>query len=191
MTYTPWGYKNVVMNLTSRFALSLLLMILSVVALAHEGHNLEGAKDQKSKLAEVLMTEIYGEIDSSYSRSVRPIFQRSCFACHSASVSAPWYAEIPIAKQLITSDMTEAKEHLELSQGFPFGGHGSPAEDLEAIQKSVQDGTMPTKLYRLMHPSSKLSDEEKKQVIEWANDGLKRISSIPHEKSDEGSKHHK
>lgn len=54
-----------------------------------------------------------------------------------------------------------------MSNDFPFEGHGSPLEDLDAIEKTVNDGTMPPWNYRLMHPSSTLTDSEKSTVLRW------------------------
>ncbi len=110
------------------------------------------------------------EISSAYNSRIKPLFQKACFDCHSDQPVYPWYYKVPGVKQLIDSDIAEAKTHLDLSPGFPFKGHGSPAEDLAAISDSIKSGSMPPFLYRMMHSSQKLSEAEQQIVLDWARD---------------------
>ncbi|RYZ77997.1 MAG: hypothetical protein EOP06_29870, partial [Proteobacteria bacterium] len=79
----------------------------------------------------------------------------------------PWYSSLPFAKNLIQRDLAQAKEHLDMSTGFPFGGHGSDLEDLEAIRESVDAGDMPPLRYKLLHWSAKVSPEERSAIVSW------------------------
>ena len=72
-----------------------------------------------------------------------------------------------------SEDVTEAKKHLDLSQDFPFKGHGSSDEDLKAIAEAVDNGSMPPFRYRILHPDSKLSEADKKKVVGWVDESLK------------------
>ena len=87
--------------------------------------------------------------------------------CHSSTTKYPWYHLIPGVRQLIDSDINEARHHLDFSNGYPFVSHASPMEDLDAIAKSIQDGTMPPFLYRASHSNSLLSEGEKNLVLDW------------------------
>jgi len=155
-----------------KFAL-LLLIISAQISFGHEGE-VHGHKG-KATTQEQIPEDVLKLINESYVKVVKPIFQKSCFNCHSLSTTYPWYASLPLATQLIKSDITEAKEHLEMSHDFPFGGHGNPKEDLEAIGKSVKDGSMPPLRYRIMHPGSGLSDDERKTVITWVEQSLEKF----------------
>lgn len=88
------------------------------------------------------LKRFFFEINESYIASVKPIFKNSCFDCHSSSTYYPWYSKVPGAKHLIESDISEAKEHLDMGADFPFKGHGSPKEDLEAIDTSTPAGEL-------------------------------------------------
>lgn len=152
----------------------LFLIFISQISFGHEG-KVHGHK-AKATTQEQVPEDVLKWINESYVKDVKPIFQKSCFNCHSSSTTYPWYASLPLAKQLIKSDITEAKEHLEMSHDFPFGGHGNPKEDLEAIGKSVKDHSMPPFRYRIMHPGSELNDVQRKTVITWVEQSLEKFT---------------
>lgn len=143
----------------------MLVVIAASFAMSHETHNthMQPEEVEASKLK---------EINESYLKVVKPIFQKSCFDCHSSTTNQPWYGKLPGAKQLITSDIAEAREHMDMSKDFPFVGHSTPKEDLEAIAKAITDKSMPPFRYRIMHPGNELSDEERRKVLDWARKSL-------------------
>jgi hypothetical protein len=57
----------------------------------------------------------------------------------------------------LVGESTEAKEHLEISKGFPFGCHGEATVVLKAIRDDLEDGSMPPALSQILtqHASSK------------------------------------
>jgi hypothetical protein len=136
----------------------LLVLIMANSAFAHNGHHPISTK---------VSPETLKQINLDYIREVKPIFQKSCFNCHSSSIQYPWYYNLPGAKQLIDHDIKESKEHLDMTNDFPFAGHGSPQEDLEAIETVLKEGSMPPFRYRIMHQSSVVTSEELKRVQEW------------------------
>ncbi|MGK5087360.1 heme-binding domain-containing protein [Bdellovibrionota bacterium FG-2] len=111
------------------------------------------------------------EINRRYVEQIKPIFIAKCGDCHSSQIRYPWYYSAPGIRQLIDHDHNEAMKHLDISKDFPFGGHGSPKEDLRAIQENLEKDLMPPLRYRLMHHESALTNEEKKAVLEWAVSG--------------------
>lgn len=140
-------------------------------ALAHQKHHhAEEPKAQESPDSKA--QRLLQQVNEAYRTSVRPVFVKSCFDCHSNQTRYPWYAGLPGAKQLIQSDVAEAKEHLDMSGDFPFKGHGTPTDDLEAIRDTVRDSSMPPARYWLLHWSSRLSTTEKQAVLEWVDRGL-------------------
>jgi len=105
-------------------AIALILQVAALpFAVAHEGesHNIKKEKHHvfhPNKEAE----EITRAINESYLATVKPVFRKSCFDCHSSNTNYPWYSNLPGAKQLIQNDIAEAKEHLDMSKDFPFQG---------------------------------------------------------------------
>lgn len=154
-------------------ALSMFAIVATVSA--HEKHD---AKTELKPESEIATNEkaVLTEINAEYLKSVKPIFQKSCFDCHSGTTNYPWYKSIPGVKQLIQSDIKEARTHLDLSDDFPFTGHGTPVTDLEAIRGSVKNGSMPPFRYRIMHSKNKMSDEERKATLLWIEQSLGKLS---------------
>lgn len=107
-------------------------------------------------------------INSTYLTTVKPIFKQKCLDCHGSGNKMPWYFSIPGPRQLMNRDIQEAKEHLDMSNDFPFMGHGSsPKEDLEEIKKVIEEDSMPPWQYKMIHWNSSLTEGEKKSVLGW------------------------
>lgn len=138
------------------------------ISFAHEGHSPKESKKQMVTDKEIEAR--FEIINESYKKDVKPSFQRSCFDCHSQSPRLPWYHSLPLVRDLLESDMKEAKIHLDFSNDFPFKGHGSPMEDLKAIGETIEDKSMPPFRYKIMHWNSGLSEEERKTVLKWINE---------------------
>lgn len=149
-----------------------VLGIFGTAAYAHKGHDSTmHDKHVKSNTGDGAIRDI----NKLYERDAKPIFQRSCFNCHSQNVNFPWYYKIPGAKQLIDSDIAEAREHLDFTKGFPFGGHGNPREDLEAIETAIKDKSMPPFRYWVMNWKSRLSADEQSIILNWVSESKKLL----------------
>jgi hypothetical protein len=156
---------------TAALAAALLSLHLSTLALAHEGHHhTHGEVVNKAAPPGSEREKRLQQINQSYLATIKPIFQAKCFDCHSEATRFPWYYSIPGVKQYIDSDIREAKEHLEMTHDFPFRGHGTSEEDLEAIGASMVKGDMPPWSYRIFHSGSKVTDEEASKILSWAKE---------------------
>jgi hypothetical protein len=107
------------------------------------------------------------KINDLYLKNVKTIFSNKCLSCHGVNTSPPWYYNIPGPKQLIDQDMKEAKKHMDMSNDFPFGGHGNPKDDLDALRKSLVKGDMPPFQYKMMHSGSGLDEKEIGIINNW------------------------
>lgn len=145
----------------------LIVIFLTGELSAHQGES-HGKKEEQEK---PVKQNVLNEVDQSYRESIASIFEKKCMDCHGEPKKLPWYYVLPIAKNIIDADMQEANEHLDLRGGFPFKGHGTPLEDLEAIQEVVRKDEMPPFRYKIMHWSSQLTKAEKKVVEEWVERG--------------------
>ncbi len=114
-------------------------------------------------------------ISDDYLKTVRPIFKKSCFDCHSNQTNFPWYYRIPGVKQLIDSDINEAKSHLDFSNDYPFISHESKVNDLKSIEKSISEGSMPPGKYLWLHGEAKLSDQDIQQIKRWVSHSLEAL----------------
>lgn len=132
----------------------------------HKGH-----VHEDSHLNEKILREArFSEINRTYIQKIKPIFAKKCFDCHSNQTRYPWYHSLPGIKQWLDHDISEGKKHIDFSIDFPFQGHGTPLEDLQAIRDSVETNSMPPFAYILMHTSSKISKTEREAIILWTNE---------------------
>ena len=98
--------------------------------------------------------------------AVRSVIQNSCYDCHSNHTHYPWYAEIQPVSWWLGRHVEEGKEHLNFSEF----GHLEPrraARRLEESIEQIEDDAMPLPSYRWLHPTSRLTEEQKKAVNEW------------------------
>ena len=145
------------------FNLVLLIVfstLFSSYVYPHEGEKNKEEKDQYT-------SQKMATINEAYIRNVRPIFKKKCFNCHSQFTTYPWYSNIPWIKGFLEKDIREGLKHLDMSQDFPFKGHGTPLKDFKAIEKSIINNSMPPLRYRLLHWNSGLTPKEKKTILEW------------------------
>lgn len=140
----------------------IILIAFIAPAFAHQNHH----QPSQSHLPK-FQADRLAKINTLYTFSVKPIFQNKCFDCHSQKPNYPWYHAIPVIKQLIDRDISEAKEHLDFTNDFPFLGHGQPNEDLKAIQTTVNNNSMPPLRYKLLHQNAVISAKEKNIILEW------------------------
>ena len=150
------------------------VFVLPGLTLAHGGEDhLQTAQPRTSKL--LVSEDSLDAINQRYLSQVKSIFEKKCFACHGEQIDMPWYSRIPGPKQLIQWDIDKAKEHMDMTNEFPFKGHGGPVKDLKAIIKTVEKGNMPPLRYKVLHWDSSLEFDEVDLIKDWAQDGLKLL----------------
>lgn len=149
----------------------LFLFLTTSMVFAHGGNKHKASKSITESAVEVSASK-FKKISSAYIKSVKPIFKKSCFNCHSNQTQYPWYHQIPGINQLINQDIAKARKHLDFSKGYPFISHESPRQDLISIKRSIVDTDMPPIEYRVMHWDDALSETEKTAIIEWVNESL-------------------
>lgn len=91
--------------------------------------------------------------------SVKQIFERACYNCHSNETQLQWYDKLPIISSIVARDVTEARKHINFSEWASL----SPADQkvtLWEIYNMMNAGKMPLKSYTTFHPSAKVSPAE-------------------------------
>ncbi len=144
-------------------------------ALAHEEDEERKTITSEEKKA-TLDPAALQTISAAYEQNVKPIFDRKCNDCHSNKTVFPWYYKVPGVKQYIDDDVEEGREHLDISNGFPFASKHGVGHDLEEISDEVSEGGMPPKPYTFMHRGTTLSDDEKRTILSWAESARKAFN---------------
>ncbi|MES2310056.1 MAG: heme-binding domain-containing protein [Verrucomicrobiota bacterium] len=86
------------------------------------------------------------------------LFRRACADCHSHQTIWPWYSHVAPVSWYTLNHVKEAREAMNVS----IPDHAEPDEIAHQIRKEK----MPLLNYKLLHPESRLTDEEKKDLIE-------------------------
>src|ERR1700733_2797633 len=90
---------------------------------------------------------------------VKQILQHSCYSCHSNETKLPWFDQVVPAYWLVTSDVKEARQHLNFSEI----GKLPPAQQkgflFEAVN-FIQMGAMPLPAYLKVHPDARVTPEQ-------------------------------
>jgi len=158
------------------------LMVVSAISMGHGDKKHEESSDDHETLEEDAHEEERPSDDgvakvespavvASY-QQVESLFRRACYDCHSDKTVYPWYYAIPLVKQLIDYDIKEAREHLDMSKGWPFTEHNKPMDEIDEIVETIEEREMPPFMYRIAHGSALWNDEERAAVVQW-------LKSIP------------
>ncbi|MFO0598366.1 MAG: heme-binding domain-containing protein [Myxococcaceae bacterium] len=98
---------------------------------------------------------------------VKAVLKRSCYDCHSNETVWPWYSNVAPISWLVARDVDEGREHLNFSE-FASYEPGRAKKKLEEIELEVAGDEMPMAIYLPMHPDAKLSEADKKLIVDWA-----------------------
>ena len=107
---------------------------------------------------------------------VQQILERKCGDCHSESTHWPIYSQFAPASWLMEHDVSEAREHFNMSRWEEYGRE-SQVDLLTRIGAEVRSGEMPLKHYLLLHPGAKLTSEDRQMIYEWTRAERKRVKS--------------
>ena len=103
--------------------------------------------------------------------NVQAVLQRACYDCHSNNTHYPWYAEVQPIRWWLDRHINKGREDLNFSV---FGSYTAKraTRRMETLADEVADHRMPLKSYTWMHPEARLTPEEIKLLVNWA-DGLR------------------
>lgn len=109
------------------------------------------------------------------SARTKELFTKACADCHSNETKYPWYSKIAPVSWLVMHDIEEGREKLNISMlGLQKKNKVKDAAD------EVKEGEMPILPYLIAHPEARLSDAEKKELI----DGLEKTFGVEDEKGE-------
>ncbi len=98
---------------------------------------------------------------------VAAIFERSCNDCHSSETVWPWYSNVAPASWFLAWHVDEGRRELSFSEWTKYTPRQRERK-LHEICEQVESGRMPLTSYLPLHPSARLSDEDRRVVCEWA-----------------------
>ena len=90
----------------------------------------------------------------------------ACYDCHSHETKYPWYSQVSPISWWIDHHIEEGREHLNFSIWTTYSPKRK-AHKMEECYEEVEDGDMPLIGYDLMHAEAKLSDDQKKALVDY------------------------
>jgi hypothetical protein len=153
-----------------------LAVLVPLVLVAEDDEMDAGEVAVMGQTPESPTDSIYQLINASY-QDVRPIFERSCFDCHSSFTDFPWYHSLPLIGGMLDHDVKEGRDHLDLSNDFPFGSVDDQSKGLREIKDEIEGGDMPLLGYRMMHWGRAIEGERRDSVFGWIDESLKLLQS--------------
>lgn len=105
------------------------------------------------------------------SEELKPILVKSCYSCHSNQTEYPWYSHVAPSSWLVAKDVREGREELNFSTWTEYDLRRKLSR-LEDIAEEVNEELMPMPIYTFMHPSARLTDEQRKLIVNWAEGAM-------------------
>ena len=101
---------------------------------------------------------------------VDAILKVACNDCHSNNTTYPWYSKIQPIAWWLADHVKDGKRHLNFSQflRLPIAVQNKKFDE---IGKEVEEKGMPIPAYTNLglHSGAKLSDEQRKTIVDWAH----------------------
>ena len=100
--------------------------------------------------------------------SVSGIVQDKCMACHSRGYDLPFYAKIPGISGIIEKDYRDGIRAMDLNQELVQRKDRPVGETVLAkMEWVILNDTMPPAKFAVVHWGSRLSDQDKKDILTW------------------------
>jgi hypothetical protein len=92
---------------------------------------------------------------------VAAILRRSCNDCHSSETAWPWYSNVSPVSWFLKGHIDEGRRELSFSEWATYPKRKRERKLHEMCEQ------VPLKSYLPLHPSARLSDEDKRRICEW------------------------
>lgn len=97
---------------------------------------------------------------------IAKLIRNSCYDCHSNETKYPFYSNIQPVAWLLKNHIDEGRKELNFST-FATYEPKRQAHKLEEAAEYVEQKNMPLESYTLGHSDAKLSDEQRRQLVNY------------------------
>jgi hypothetical protein len=134
-----------------------VLAMLAIVALSfvHPWGDLRSGSSGAEMLAGANATD-----------EIRAKLAQKCGDCHSNNTRWPLYSRIAPTSWLVEHDVHEGRDHMNLSDWEKYS-IDNRIDLLGKMGTQLRQGKMPLKQYLLLHPEARLTEAERKLIIDW------------------------
>lgn len=109
--------------------------------------------------------------------NIQHILKASCYDCHSNHTNYPWYSKVNPLGWWLNHHIDEGKSELNFSD---FAQYDLKKLDhkLEETAEEVMEGHMPLPAYTWVHANANLTEDQKKQIVDWVKTERQRLGQI-------------
>ena len=107
---------------------------------------------------------------------IAALLRVACYDCHSDETQWPWYSRIAPVSWLVVGDVNDGRERLNFSD-WPHALPERAAKRLERMSEELDYKDMPPAKYTLIHADARLTDDQRKALIQWADDAAAKLKA--------------
>ena len=97
---------------------------------------------------------------------VKNILETTCFDCHSAKTTYPWYNAITPVNYWLDEHIQDGKKHLNFSKWNTYSLK-KKEHKMDELHEEVEAGEMPLNSYTWTHSEANLSPAQIAAVVAW------------------------
>lgn len=98
--------------------------------------------------------------------NVKKILETTCFDCHSAKTTYPWYNAITPVNYWLEDHIKDGKKHLDFSKWNSYSLK-KKEHKMHELHEEVEEGEMPLESYTYTHADANLTAEQINAVVTW------------------------
>jgi hypothetical protein len=106
------------------------------------------------------------------------LLQTACYDCHSNHTNYPWYANVNPVGMWLTDHINEGKSELNFSEFATYTAKRQ-AHKFGAIAETIEKHDMPLNSYLWIHDEARLTDAQRKALINWADTAKAKFPAQP------------
>ena len=107
--------------------------------------------------------------------AVATSLRAACYDCHSHETKWPLYSRIAPSSWLVVADVNEGRKNFNLSEWPEEPARA--AKKLDRINEVVDSREMPPKKYTALHSEARLTEEQRKAVMDWTDAAAEKLRS--------------
>ncbi len=127
-----------------------------------------------------LSNDMEFDVSKSYNvpDNVQTLLKGACNNCHTNQSTYPWYSNIEPVGYWLNHHITDGKKELNFStfikQPIAVQNH-----KFEEVVEMVEEKKMPLPSYTYLglHPEAKLTDEDRKVIVDWAKEQMAMLAA--------------
>lgn len=98
---------------------------------------------------------------------IAAMIKGACYNCHSYETHWPWYSHIAPVSWRLVHHVEDARDVMNFSD-WPHDEPSRVRKRWRHIANEVEDKEMPLPGYAIMHPSARLTDQQRAELVQWA-----------------------